>query len=291
MSEIANKELIIVEQLPVIKNQLLSYKGNVEARVNEALSMVCTEETYKEIKKVRAELNKEYEMLEARRKEIKGQILAPYEEFEKTYKDCAGGLYADADKKLAAKIREVEDGLKQQKATDLLVYFADYRASLGIDGEFVQLADAGIKIGLSDSKTSLRKQAAAFLDRIDKDLKVIDSMETRDEVLAEYSQGYNLSSAILTVENRHKLIEAEKKRREEMEAARAAAQVTAAKVVEAVNEAAKEEAIRPPVAAPVAEPIPNEAKVVLTCTFTVRASREKLVALKQFLNEGGYDYE
>lgn len=291
MSELAN-ELIVVEQLPVIKNQLLAFKGNVEERVNVALSLVCNEDTYKEVKKVRSELNKEYELLEKRRKEIKSQILAPYDEFEAVYKDCAGGLYADADKKLAAKIREVEDGLKQQKAEDLETYFNEYRASVGIDSSFVSIDDAHIKVGLSDSKTSLHKQAAAFIDRIVDDLKVIESLESRDEVLAEYSQDYNLSKAMLTVENRHKLIEAERQRREAAKAAEEAAKAAEVKVEEAVKAAEA-----PAVMAPVKEPAkeaewskPVEEKI-LTCTFTVKASREKLVALKKFLTEGGYDYE
>ena len=106
--------LIVVKQLPVIEDQLLAVKNSIEERVATALSLVCTEETYKDIKKVRSELNKEYAELEKRRKEIKGQILAPYESFEGVYKECAGDMYAKADRELGAKIKEVEDGLKQQ---------------------------------------------------------------------------------------------------------------------------------------------------------------------------------
>ena len=64
----------------------------------------------------------------------------------------------------------------------------------------------------------------------------------------------------------------------------------------AVQEALSEPAvIAAPVAAPIAVPaeetIPNEAQVMLTCRFTVKATREKLVALRQFLTEGGYEFE
>ena len=127
-----NTELIVVTQLPVIKDQLIEVKGRIEERVNNALSLVCTEETYKQVKQVRSELNKEFTELEDRRKEIKAQILKPYQDFEAVYKDCAGDLYKAADIKLRDKIAEVENGLKQEKAADLLVYFADYRTSLGI---------------------------------------------------------------------------------------------------------------------------------------------------------------
>ena len=134
-------ELIVVKQLPVIEDQLLAVKESIETRVNEAKSLVCTEETYKQIKTVRAELNKEYATLEAKRKEIKKQILAPYEQFEGVYKECAGDLYMSADRELAAKIKEVEDGLKAEKAADLERYFSEYLKSAQIDDRFVTLKD------------------------------------------------------------------------------------------------------------------------------------------------------
>lgn len=282
MSKKAETELIVVEQLPVIKDSLLAVKGKIEARVSEALSLVCTEETYKKIKEVRSALNKEYAELEKRRKEVKQSILKPYEDFEGIYKECAGDIYARADRELGQKIREVEDGLKAQKIEDLTKYFAEYRESVQIPEQFVRVEAAGIKVGLSDSRASLHKQAAAFLDRIASDLKVIDTMESRDEILAEYAIDYNLSRSMLTVDNRHKAIEAERARREEVKAKQEAVQTA----VEAVKEQVAE-AIQPPVRTPVKE----EAPKVFETTFKVRGTIEQLKALKQFLNEGGYDYE
>ena len=284
-----NTELIVVTQLPVIKDQLIEVKGRIEERVNNALSLVCTEETYKQVKQVRSELNKEFTELEDRRKEIKAQILKPYQDFEAVYKDCAGDLYKAADIKLRDKIAEVENGLKQEKATDLLVYFADYRASLGIDEDYVSLSDAGIRVGLSDSRKSLHERAAEFLDRIKADREVIDTLAHGDEVGVEYKKhGFNLTGAMLIVENRHRMMEAEKARKEQARAAEEAAKI-AAQNVQAIVES-EPPMITAPVAAPVVEQIQNEAQVELTCTFTVMATREKLVALRDFLVEGGYEY-
>ena len=277
--------LIVVKQLPVIENQLLAVKNSIEERVSTALSLVCTEETYKDIKRVRSELNKEYAELEKRRKEIKGQILAPYESFEGVYKECAGDMYAKADRELGAKIKEVEDGLKQQKADDLAAYFAEYRTSLGIDEGFVALDAANIKIGLSDSRTSLHKQAKAFLDMVAGDLEVIEKQEHADEILAEYKKNYNLSGALITVDNRHKAIEAERIHREQMKAQQEAAQAA----VKAVQEVVKDET-----PAAVSAPVKVEQPAVPTfyvATFTVTATLDMMKALKAFLTEGGYQYE
>ena len=99
--------LITIEQLPVISEKLQAVKESIQTRVNEALSLVCTEDTYKSVKKVRSDLNKEYQELEAKRKEVKNAIMAPYQQFEAVYKECAGDLYSQADIQLRAKITEV----------------------------------------------------------------------------------------------------------------------------------------------------------------------------------------
>ena len=53
-------EIIVVKQLPVIVEQLAQVKETVIQRVQTATSLVCTDETVKEVKKARAELNAEF---------------------------------------------------------------------------------------------------------------------------------------------------------------------------------------------------------------------------------------
>lgn len=296
--------LIIVKQLPVIEDQLAAVKESITERVNQALSLVCTEETYKEIKKVRSDLNKEYAELEARRKEVKAAVLEPYEKFEKVYKDCAGDLYAKADRELKAKIAEVEDGLKNQKITALCDYFVEYRESLGLSEDLVKYDDAGIKVGLSDSLTGLKKKVKDFLDHISDDLKAIESHEDRDEILTEYKRGFNLANALSTVAARHKAIEDARKAREEAEARRKAQEEQQAAIAAMIAEqTAPQEALAAPVAAPaavevagsvpapVAAPEAPEAEKTYSTSFKVTGTLEQLKALKKFLVEGGYTYE
>ena len=57
-------DLIVVRQLPVIEDNLRAFKGQVEQRVRDALALTCTEANYKEIKKVRSELGKEFKLLD-----------------------------------------------------------------------------------------------------------------------------------------------------------------------------------------------------------------------------------
>ena len=304
--ETVENNLIVIKQLPVIEDQLVGVKQSIEVRVNEALSLICTEDTYKDIKRVRSELNKEFQELEKRRKEVKAQILKPYESFEGIYRECAGDLYAMADAQLKKKIGEVEDGLRKQKEDDLISYFAEHRAEAKIPEDFVTLEAAGIKVGLSDSKTALHKKVDEFLDRIASDLQVIETLESRDEVLAEYKDGHNLSAGMLKVENRHRAIEAERIRREEMQAKKAAeeaerkareeaekAAAEAAEGVEAAWEAAKANADTP-MEHESTEPAPAEAKAVskmYTVLLRITTTKDGMNQLKDFMESANIAFE
>lgn len=156
------QDLIVVRQLPVIEEQLRRISQEIEARVAAALAMDCTEATVKEVKKVRTELNKGFQDLEARRKEVKKAILTPYEAFEAVYRDCVTNVFKPADDQLKAKIDEVENGLKEQKQAEVAAYFREYRDSKDID--FVEFERAGIVVTLTASKKSLKEQAKAFID-------------------------------------------------------------------------------------------------------------------------------
>lgn len=273
--------LIVIKQLPVIEDQLQAVKKSIEERVQTALSLVCTEDTYKSIKKVRSELNKEYQELEKRRKEVKAQILKPYESFEGIYKECAGDLYSNADAQLKKKINEVEDGLKKQKEEELEAYFKEYRAILGLAEDFVSLGAAGIRVGLSDSMNTLKKSATEFLDRIASDLQVIEGLESRDEVLTEYRNSYNLSGSMLIVENRHKLIEAEKARREALEAERLAAEEAAKK--------AQAEPAPEPAPAPVEQP--KAVSKMYTVLLRITTTKDGMNQLKDFMERTNIAFE
>lgn len=301
-----DNNLIVVRQLPVIEDQLRQVKAGIETRVSEALALACTEETYKTVKKVRAELNKEYAELEQRRKEVKSAILKPYQDFEALYKECAGDIYTTADRQLRERISYVEDGLKLQRVEDAEAYFDEYRESLGIAPEMVSFATSGIHVTLSESRKATRQKVTAFLDRIAADLKMIETQDNREEILVEYKKTLSVSQAVTTVKERQKAVEQARRQRAEAEAARAAKEAAQAKVEQAIAEdtaasgqAEAEQATAlaapEPLAAPEEESSrtnePQAAEKVYSTSFRVTATLDKLRALKQFLTEGGYQYE
>lgn len=274
-------EIIVVKQLPVIVERLAQIKEQVAQRVATATSLVCTEDTVKEVKKARAELNADWKAWEDKRKEVQNAVMSPYEHFESVYKECISDTYKNADKELKQKINDVEQELKDKKAAEIKEYFNEYLASKEID--FVTYEQSGINVTLSASFKSLKEQAKSFIDKIADDLQLIDTQEHKAEILVEYKKSLNVSGAITSVTARIKAIEEEKKRQEEAAARRAAE--------EQHKEEVENASLAPPTEEPIEVPQLEEPEEEFTLRFSVTATKAKLRELKQFLDSGGYKYE
>lgn len=273
-------DLIVIKQLPIIEEKLKQVKEEVTARTEKALSLVCTEETLQSVKKERAALNKESKEWEEKRKDVKTAIMSPYMQFEAVYKDCISDVFKSADGQLKSKIDDVETTLKEKKQAEVEAYFTEYVESknMGLD-EFVTYKRADINVTLSASIKSLKGQAKAFIDRVCDDVHLIETQEHRDEIMFEYKQSLNVSSAITIVAERHKAIE-DAKTREAEHQERAAAEQKAVEKVEAAADA--------PLAPP--KTIEPETEVV-SVRFTVYGTRPQLKALKEYLSKEGLRYE
>lgn len=276
------KDLIEVKQLPVIEEQLRSVSTVIDERVKNATSLVCTEESVKTIKEIRAELNKDYKEFENKRKLVKEQVLKPYNDFENVYKECISDKFKNADLILKGRIEVVENEIKAKKEQEVKDYFEEYKTANNID--FITYEQAKINVTLSASMKSLKEQAKVFIDQRIDDLKLIETQEHKTEILVEYKQTLNVSNAITTVTNRFKAIEEEKKKEEQ-------------KVVHIEmnenHEITKEsyEQLENIFNKPLEQPKEEKQEDILTLRFTVRGTRTKLKVLKEFLENGGYDYE
>lgn len=287
-----SNELIIVKQLPQIEEHLKERSEEIEKKVENAKSLICTEENVKTIKEVRAELNKEFKEVETQRKMVKEQILAPYTKFEEIYKTYISDKYKSADIDLKNKIDTVENELKKQKEQEIKEYFEEYKQANNID--FITYEQAKINVTLSASKKSLKEQAKAFIDKIVDDLRLIETQEHKAEILVEYKNDLNVSKAITAVTSRYKAIEEEKKKQEELkqkqlEEAQRIADENIRVQAEETKKALDNFNVNKTVV--LQKPVEEKQEEILTLKFTVRGTRAKLKELKQFLESGGYDYE
>ena len=277
-----NEQLIVLKQLPVIEEHLQTLSAQVDQRVDAALSMVVDETTYKSVKATRAELNKEFQELEERRKAVKSSIMEPYDKFNSVYEQFAATKYRRADAVLKERISAVEDGLKAQKAEKLRNYYGECCVALNIPG--IPFEQVGLNITMSASEKSLRDEIDRFLQGVSDGLQMIQNREDRDEVLVEFWRSLSASQAVNTVEERHRRMAEEKARAD----ARAEEQKKEQERVRQVEEKTRTavQAAEPAAPAPA-----SEKEQVLCVQFKVTGTLAQLKALKKFLIDGGYHYE
>lgn len=273
--------LIEIKQLPIIEEQLKSVSDEIDKKVKKAKNLICTEESVKIIKQVRADLNKEFKELEIQRKSVKEQILAPYMKFEEIYKTYISDKYKNADMDLKQKINDTENDIKKQKQKEIIDYFEEYKVANNID--FVTFEQAKINVTLTASKKSLKEQAKTFIDKIIDDLELIKTQEYKDEILVEYKQTLNVSKSIQEVNNRHKLLEEEK--RKQLEEAQKQADISIKEQTLATKKTLDNFIIKEPTIEK------QEQEEFFVLKFTVKATKTKLKELKEFLISGGYEYE
>ncbi len=274
--------LIQIVQLPIIKERLHFLKGYVDQQVSDAMAMVCTEDTVIYVKQIRAELNALFTEAENQRKAVKAAVMQPYLDFEAVYKECISEPFKTADNDLRRKIVAVESGLKQECEDRLRLFFDELTQVNGL--YWLRFEQAGITVTLADAKAKtqppkrLREQLDNFVNRVAKDVDMILTLKNSGEILAGYKEALNVTDAIQAVEERHRQIERAEEEKTLRDAVRA--QETEAR--------RKVEAFAPPVVAKNATTTPQTD--LLTCTFNVTDTRDRLKLLKQFLDANGYKY-
>ena len=301
-----NEELITLKQAPIIVYEKIKSVGQqIEAKIAELNldNQLVTEDTLKSAKNTRTTLRKELDDFETQRKYIKEQVNAPYEAFEKAYKEHIKVHYDKADSTLKSKIDEVQNRLLDDKRGRIKEYFTELCHQQGID--FLIFERLPLNITLSASDKSLKEQVAGFVGEVSKSLEFIESLtdpdEYKAEILADYKQTLDVMRSINNAKYR--------KQQREAELARIEAQRAAAEQARLAAEArAKEQApLQAPAqvtyeAQPVApvQPKPvqeatqaaqeDENELVQT-TFTVIGTRAQLRALRTFLDNNKIQYE
>ena len=222
-----NPDLIVINQLPIISEQLDKVKDEIKRRTAFADTVTVSEENRQEIKKIRAAMNAEKSRLDEVYKKALEAVIAPIQD---KYKDCVG-LYTKANSQLKAKIDVIEDGLKLEKENSVKEYFEELVTAKKID--FISFERLGLKITLSVSEKKLKEQVNNIVERVATDLKAIEIQENKEEILVEYKKSLNVSEAVSIVDARHKAIQEEKERKAK-QAEQRARELAAAKAVEDV---------------------------------------------------------
>ncbi|EKY13381.1 hypothetical protein HMPREF9075_00081 [Capnocytophaga sp. oral taxon 332 str. F0381] len=295
-----NEQLITLKQAPIIIYERIKAVGQqVETKIAELNldNQLVTDETLKSAKNTRATLRKELAVFEEQRKFIKEQVNAPYEAFEKAYKEHIKVHYDKADSTLKAKIDEVQNRLLDDKRGRIKGYFTELCQSQGID--FLIFERLPLNITLSDSDKKFKNEVANFVSEVLNGLQIIESLKEPDEfkaeILTDYKQTLDITRAIQGAQYRRQQREAELQRIEAQRLAAEQARAAAAARAREIAPLQAPEEVPPPAIqeapAPHQEvPAPAPQEEILHYTLGVSGTRAQLRALRQFLETNNINY-
>ena len=170
--------------------------------------------------------------------------------------------------------------------TRLRAYFNELTQVSGL--AFLKYEQAGIVVSMADARAKtqppkkLREHLENFVARVANDVDMILTLKNSGEVLAAYKEALNVTDAIQTVDKRHRQIEQAQAEQERRNAVRVQEEEARQKV----------EAFAPPTASKMEAVAYNLSPTedLLSCTFTITDTLDRLRLLKQFLDANGYKY-
>lgn len=280
-----------IKSVGEIESNMKEVKGYVENLNSYYKNISFTEETMKEAKEEKSKVNKFKKQVSDYRKNIVAEYNKPIKVFENTAKETEK-ILLETYNTINQQVSNYENKQKEIKEKEIRDYFEEYKIANNID--FVKYGQLGINVTLSASMKNLKGQVKAFIDKITDDLKLIETQNHKAEILVEYKQTLNIGQAITMVANRFKAIEEEKKRQEELkknqlkEAQRIADENIRIQTEETKNAI---ESLNITIPNALQKPIKEKQEEILTLKFTVKGTLTKLRELKEFLENGGYDYE
>src|SRR5690625_3969254 len=172
-------------------------------QLSEQIQQVeVTDENIQSSKKLLAAVNKRVKEMEDRRISIKKEMLEPYNEFERQVKEIVN-IVKDADNLVREQVRGLEEQERMEKREKIKEIF-DKRIKQYTFSE-VFTFDHFITpkhLNKSSSIKSVESEMVDLLEKKESDMKVIDNLPNRHDVLMEYIDTKDLSVAINIVNDR-----------------------------------------------------------------------------------------
>lgn len=276
--EFKGEIVVEITGLAKIEDNIKEVKEFAIGLNNYYKNIIFTEDTMKDATEEKAKVNKFKDKVAEYRKNVTNQVMENIKDYVDISKEVET-LLGDTYSTINDQVNKFNDSKKEAMRIEVEEFFNEYRDSKGID--FVEYANANINITLSTSMKKLKEEAQSFIDRIVNDLELINEEELKTEILVEYKKTLNASASILEVKRRAKAIEDEKIRQQRIAEAIAKQAEAVAKVEEVVV-----------VTAPVVEEAPKVAEPKYNMSFKIIGeTKDRLVAVRKWLDEGGYKYE
>lgn len=257
-------------------------KAAIAEKVKDYKTIAYTEDSLKDMKADRADLNKLKKAFEDERKRVKKICMEPYTKFEQQVKEITA-LIDEPIGLIDSQIREIDERRKAAKREEIEELFA----SIGFQS-FVKLDMIWDEKWLNATVTlpKIEEQMKSRMYQIGTDVVTISKFpEFKFEAMEVYRKTLDMNQAIQEGQRladiQKRKLEAERKAREAEEAAK---QQTAAEQKEELAEE-KETASGSIPEAPAEETVsaPEEEEPVFQLDFRVWGTREQIMALREYM--------
>ena len=257
-------------------------KAAIAEKVKDYKTIAYTEDSLKDMKADRADLNKLKKAFEDERKRVKKICMEPYTKFEQQVKEITT-LIDEPIGLIDSQIREIDERRKAVKREEIEELFA----SIGFQS-FVKLDMIWDEKWLNATVTlpKIEEQMKSRMYQIGTDVVTISKLpEFKFEAMEVYRKTLDMNQAIQEGQRladiQKRKLEAERKAREAEEAAK---QQTAAEQKEELAEE-KETASGSIPEAPAEETVsaPEEEEPVFQLDFRVWGTREQIMALREYM--------
>lgn len=258
-------------------------KTAIAAKMEDYKGLVFTEETIKEGKKDRADLNKLRTAIDNERKRVKKLCMDPYNKFEQQVKEVLG-LIDEPIRLIDAQIKEVELAKKEEKRVEVQKLFE----TIGFQS-FVTLDMIWDEkwLNATVSLAKIEEQMKTIMYQIGDAVLTIHKLpEFSFEAMEIYKKTLNLSQAIAEGQRLADI----QKRKEEARIAREKAEEERRKAEEKKAAQEEPEQVLPPVTKEENSEVlikeeSEKTEPVLQLDFRVWGTREQLLALRNYMNE------
>lgn len=252
-------------------------KGELQIALDKYQNLAFTDETMKEAKTTRAHLNQLKTKVDNVRKDIKRKCLAPYEAFETKIKDLIG-LIDQPILQIDSQVKSFEERCKQEKLENIKAFWNETAKDILPLVSFDKIFNEKW-LNATTTMKSINEEIVKIVNDVKDGLSTISQLHTEYElqVKDKFLETLNLTIALnenTRLKERQKAIEEQERLRKEAEA-------------KAQNQA--------PAEAPKQMDIVEEVKKVeeqeYQLSFRVTATREKILLLKQFLEDNQIKFE
>jgi hypothetical protein len=200
-----NIQQIVVIQGSIEFNEYEHIKQQAIKLADQIRAVDVNEENIKQSKKLLAAVNKRLKELEDKRISVKKTMLEPYQVFEDQVKEIVRIVkFADGEVREQVKYLEEFERLQKEEAVEDLFNKRKNQYSLGNLISFKDFLKPR-HLNKTASIESVEKEIIEFLEKTEKDFKVIETMENNELIVSGYIRTFDLAQAITQVNEQEQL--------------------------------------------------------------------------------------